>query len=438
VRTPLALLIWLVLLAGTARAGTPCASNLTCQDGDFCNGAERCLAGECAPGPPLDCDDGDPCTRDVCEAAVGCAHIEDACPASCAGQLDGTRCADGTVCTRGDACAGEACVPGPSVACDDGDPCTSEHCDATHGCVYAEEATGPPCVATCDGVVPDYTPCVGDGNMCTLDGCLPSVDLIGNPDICVIGLRSLERQCDDGDVCNGDEFCSPTLGCQHGPPLVCDDGLACNGVEGCDPVLGCRPGTPEPDGTACDDASECTTGDVCGGGVCAGMPLPPSACDDGDAVTTDVCETGFGCLHCRASQLAQLRVRRGRDGDAIKVRGEMPADAAGTFAAAAEPVSLLVEAGATTLFRTTLPAGALTANPAATRFEYRDRKGLLGPVRSLRIQIRSRGLKWSAQTGGGSVASSGVTGIDARLVIGDACFTSSVPCVAKSSGLVCR
>jgi hypothetical protein len=171
--------------------------------------------------------------------------------------------------------------------------------------------------------------------------------------------------------------------------------------------------------------------------VCAGTPLPPSACDDGDAVTTDVCETGFGCLHCRASQLAQLRVHRGRDGDAIKVRGEMPADAAGTFAAA-EPVSLLVEAGATTLFRTTLPAGALTANPAATRFEYRDRKGLLGPVRSLRIQVRSRGLKWSAQTGGGSVASSGVTGIDARLVIGDACFTSSVPCVATSSGLVCR
>jgi len=75
-----------------------------------------------------------------------------------------------------------------------------------------------------------------------------------------------------------------------------------------------------------------------------------------------------------------------------------------------------------------MPAGAPDTFDAA-RFEYRDRKGVNGPVRSLRIQIRSCGLKWSVQTGGGSIATAGVTGIDARLVIGDACFTSSgVPC----------
>jgi hypothetical protein len=274
--------------------------------------------------------------------------------------------------------------------------------------------------------------------MCTLDGCLPSVDLIGNPGICVIGLRGLERQCDDGNVCNGIEFCSPTLGCEPGPPLVCDDGLTCNGVETCDPVLGCRPGTPEPDGTTCDDGSECTTDDVCGGGVCTGTPLPPAACDDGDGLTNDVCEQGFGCLHCRAARLAQLRVRHGRDGDAIKARGELPANAAGTFDAATELVSLLVEDGATTLFRVTLPAGALVTNPTATRLEYHDRTGANGPVRTLRLQIRSRGIKWTVQTGGGTVASLGVMNVDVRLVVGDACFTSAAPCVAASSGIACR
>ncbi len=383
------------------------------------------------------CDDGDSCTRDFCEPAIGCTHAEDACPASCAGQPDGTRCTDGTVCTRSDACASGVCVPGPAVDCDDGDPCTRDQCDPVHGCVYTEEAVVFPCVPNCNGGVADFTPCPGDGNICTLDACLPSVDLFGNPHMCIIGLRGLERACDDGNVCNGFEFCSPTLGCQSGPSLVCDDGLACNGVESCDPVLGCRPGTPEPDGTACDDGLGCTSGDVCSGGACAGTSLPPAACDDGDGRTDDVCEEGFGCLHCLASRLAGLRLRRGRHGDTIKVRGELPANAGGTFAPTTEPVSLLVENGATMLFRATVPAGALVANPPATRFTYRDRRGANGGVRSLRIQARSRGVKWSLQAAGATVPFLGVTNVSARFVIGDACFVSPAPCRATAGALVC-
>ncbi|MBX3247003.1 MAG: hypothetical protein KF901_07470 [Myxococcales bacterium] len=42
-----------------------------CDDGRFCNGAERCVAGlGCAPGTPPPCSDGVSCTRDACDAAL--------------------------------------------------------------------------------------------------------------------------------------------------------------------------------------------------------------------------------------------------------------------------------------------------------------------------------------------------------------------------------
>jgi hypothetical protein len=279
-RTPFALVAALLFSVMPVGAGAACFLDRDCSDGDFCNGVERCVSSACQSTPDLPCDDADPCTSDFCEPAAGCAHAEDQCPTSCVGLADGTHCADATVCTRGDACLAEACVPGPAVSCDDGDACTRDSCDPVRGCVYSEEAVQFPCVPDCNGGVADYTPCPGDGDPCTLDACLPSVDLISDPHRCIIGLRGLERQCQDSDLCNGQEFCSPTLGCESGPPLVCDDGASCNGAEGCDPTLGCQPGTPDPDGTTCDDALQCTTGDVCASGTCVGTPLPPATCDD--------------------------------------------------------------------------------------------------------------------------------------------------------------
>lgn len=117
------LLAALLLLAAVVPAhGAPCVVNSNCTDGDLCNGVERCVAGVCQPGQPLECDDGDPCTRDFCDPTAGCAHAEDQCPASCAALPDDARCADGTVCTRDDRCSAGVCVPGPAVDCTDGDP----------------------------------------------------------------------------------------------------------------------------------------------------------------------------------------------------------------------------------------------------------------------------------------------------------------------------
>jgi hypothetical protein len=87
---------------------------------------------------------------------------------------------------------------------------------------------------------------------------------------------------------------------------------------------------------ACNDNNACTTGDVCGNGVCGGQPLKCSDnnvcngvetcdpvagcvaaqagenCDDGDACTADTCDAVGGCSHdpvpdyavCRANAFA--------------------------------------------------------------------------------------------------------------------------------------
>jgi cysteine-rich repeat protein len=48
-----------------------------CGDGDACNGEETCSeTGECQAGDALDCDDGDPCTQDACDAESGCMAAE--------------------------------------------------------------------------------------------------------------------------------------------------------------------------------------------------------------------------------------------------------------------------------------------------------------------------------------------------------------------------
>ncbi|MGH7896185.1 MAG: thrombospondin type 3 repeat-containing protein, partial [Candidatus Binatia bacterium] len=116
------------------------------------------------------CDDGDPCTVDVCEAS-GCAHAPvvcgggDACheagicnpeTAACTNAVkpDGTACSDGNACTQGDACQAGACAAGTPVVCGAGDAC--------HEAGVCNPETG----ACTNAVKPDGTAC-SDGNACT-------------------------------------------------------------------------------------------------------------------------------------------------------------------------------------------------------------------------------------------------------------------------------
>ncbi len=217
------------------------AQGAACPDADPCNGDEICDGlGACVPNPAPPCDDMNPCTTDACAPATGCTHDNE--PA-------GTSCSDGSVCNGDESCdAAGACIPGVSLDCDDGDPCTTDACDAAAGC---ENATAP-----------------------------------------------AGTDCSDADACNGAETCDAAGVCSAGTPLDCDDSDPCT-VDSCDMAGGCEH-VVAADGTACSDGDACNGDEVCMAGVCsAGTPLD---CDDQNECTVDVCEAGAGCAHTGSSQ----------------------------------------------------------------------------------------------------------------------------------------
>jgi len=109
-----------------------CEEDTECADEDACNGAEVCVVSThtCMnPGPP-DCDDGDPCTNDACEAEMGCVNpLDDA-------DLDGYSAAD--TCTTAGLSGGDCDDTNSSVY-----PGASELCDTIDN--------------DCNGVVDDMT-----------------------------------------------------------------------------------------------------------------------------------------------------------------------------------------------------------------------------------------------------------------------------------------
>lgn len=97
-----------------------CGTDADCDDGNGCNGAERCESGSCVAGAAVDCDDADACTSDSCVSAGGVAS-----------------------CQHG------------AVTCNDGDACTADSCDAVQGCAFealvcgaGEYCSGGYCYAT--------------------------------------------------------------------------------------------------------------------------------------------------------------------------------------------------------------------------------------------------------------------------------------------------
>jgi cysteine-rich repeat protein len=171
------------MLGGDADATVPCLTDRTCRDETVCNGEEWCDPdGVCQPGaPPVDgtdcpaapgpgfcragtclpgtcgngrvddgeecddgnngyndgcdglcrlechaateCDDGNPCTIDDCLPTGGGAH----CQSSLLG--DGLACDDDDPCTTGDRCLAASCIGSSrDVECDDGNPCSGDHC----------------------------------------------------------------------------------------------------------------------------------------------------------------------------------------------------------------------------------------------------------------------------------------------------------------------
>ncbi len=200
---------------------------LACDDGNACNGAETCANGACIAGVAMNCKDGNPCTDDSCDKDGLCFHVansavcddEDACTAvdlcqanvcmagaaqncddgnactidgcdaatgKCTHKSASGGCNDGNACTKGDACAATVCAGKGAVSCDDANPCTNDACDPAVGCSHANNTA----------------PC-SDGNICT-DG-----------DVCKGGVcAGASMTCDDANACTED-LCAKGAGCVH-------------------------------------------------------------------------------------------------------------------------------------------------------------------------------------------------------------------------------
>jgi hypothetical protein len=232
-----------------------------CDDGNACTTPDVCELGTCVGLGPIDCNDGVPCTADLCDQFLGCqsnmlppgTSCSDGDPCTDADQCDGIflcigtpiDCDDGFDCTL-DACSGGSCssVPQDGAPCEDGEPCT-----ALDECLGLVCASGP--VASCD-----------DGNICTDDACLPG-------DGCVNEANS--APCEDGDICTSLDLCFEGV-CQGNTPIDCDDNDPCT-ADSCNPGLGCE-SFAVAELTPCDDGLPCTIDEVCQGGACTGPANP--------------------------------------------------------------------------------------------------------------------------------------------------------------------
>jgi hypothetical protein len=106
-----------ILGCGGAGEGAP---PVMCVENDCTSGG---TTGNCPGG----CDDGNPCTEDVCTAGA-CANSP--LPV-------GTACDDGLDCTLGATCTALGHCGTPShPACNDGSACTTDTCDPEAGCTY--------------------------------------------------------------------------------------------------------------------------------------------------------------------------------------------------------------------------------------------------------------------------------------------------------------
>ncbi len=270
-------------------------SAATCSDTLFCNGAELCNAlGYCEnAGAPMACDDGVACTIDDCD------ELLDACIHDPRNSL----CDDGAWCNGVEACdRDDGCVAGIPPDCSDTVGCTADACDEQgDSCEHVphDEACddGAWCngVEACDaesGCVPGTPPDCVDDVACTADACDEAGDACShdpNP-----------AACDDGLFCNGAETCDRFAGCGQGSAPDCDDGIGCTNdlcSEAADVCL------HEPDNGSCDDGQWCNGIEVCTATGCAPGSEPcesPAMCDELSdrcvgCVTNADCSDGLFC-----------------------------------------------------------------------------------------------------------------------------------------------
>ena len=287
-----------------------CQDDLACDDGnpcttDVCERDPDQLVGECKNTPVQDgvpCDDGNACTTSACQSASCQTTDEVVCEASdqChdVGTCDpetgtcsnperpkGTPCDDANACTQSDACNAGTCVGADPVVCEATDQCHDPgSCDTDTGICS-------PQTPRADGVGCD------DGNACTQsDACQAGVCVGADPVVCDLADQCHDpgfcntdtgtctaptpktngTGCDDGDACTQSDACQAGS-CVGSTPVVCPAPDQCHDPGSCNPLTGTCSMPTKDDGVGCDDGNACTRSDACRAGACVGSN--PVHCD---------------------------------------------------------------------------------------------------------------------------------------------------------------
>ena len=309
----------------TVSAGA-CSQDMDCEDGNSCTD-NVCDAGVCRETVVQGaCDDGDPCTiNDSClnttclGFAVNCSGLDDACNVGVCNATTGVceattinesgLCDDADVCTQGDLCTSGTCA-GVTTDCTSLDAfCSVGICNQTTGVCEISPVNesvacddGDLCTqndacgsGSCLGVAVD---CTGLGDVCNTASCNPATGL------CELAPANDGTPCNDNNACTLLDICGN--GSCSGSPINCSflDDVCLLGI--CDPSSGICQALPGDEGGTCDDGDLCTETDVCTSGVCVGAPIPgcslctlDSECNDGNICTENLCIGGV----CQTSNL---------------------------------------------------------------------------------------------------------------------------------------
>ncbi|MCO4761049.1 MAG: hypothetical protein KC502_06060 [Myxococcales bacterium] len=258
-----------------------------CDDGEACTTGDECKDGKCEPGIATVCDDGNPCTKDVCDPKL-VVGLADGCTATAIASL----CDDGDACSLNDSCVKGKCKTGKPKDCDDGNACTVDTCDKETGeCKFEVSATGEVCddgnPCTNQDVCEKGGTCIGkatdceDNKLCTIDKCDTNTGLCFHE-------NNSGQTCEDGDACTLGDNCIAG-NCSPGVSKLCSDSQPCTS-DSCDDKTGkCvfKANTQK-----CDDGNPCTLVDGCSDGKCEGSQL--KNCSDGNVCTLNACNTATG------------------------------------------------------------------------------------------------------------------------------------------------
>jgi len=264
-----------------------------CEDGDVCTVGDTCLAGACVTGVPNDCNDNNVCTTEVCLPGGGCSYT------NIAGACD-----DGNACTAADMCVNGECQGAAPVTCNDGDVCTDDACDPAIGCYTmfntapCEDGNGCTTQDTCQSGT-----CVGGPPLVCepLNDCQEQGICDSTTGACAYFVKPDGTLCDDGNACTTNDSCKSGA-CAESTPKNCPPPPdKCHGVGTCVaatgqceyPIIG---GDLDGDG----DGDDCDL-DIDGDGILNTTEIawgtnPTSKDSDGDTIDdcTEACSKNDG------------------------------------------------------------------------------------------------------------------------------------------------